>query len=262
MLLLSLVLVGCKSIEPAPTDIDGLSHYFWAHYDDEDDDALAEGILNAFTAINPDTLEDPLKGSISDLSREELDLVGKFDEPVGESSGVYFANIINCPIQTAERGVYALNQDERHEGDYSAYNREYTTDLDAYESRETNMLGWHTTYSVDRLGISMTVDIDGTIRYTQNIDEETTPYGDFFLSRGILTEDAPMEGNDDGTLGMFQDYQLEVYFPLNETQTVHFFTIWRDVRYTSSLDFDSEFLQDVVLDGMVDWDKDTEAECQ
>ena len=68
--------------------------------------------------------------------------------------------------------------------------------------------------------------------------------------------------NDDGTLGMFQDYQLEVYFPLNETQTVHFFTIWRDVRYTNSLDFSSEFLQDIVLDGMVDWDKDTEAECQ
>ena len=61
---------------------------------------------------------------------------------------------------------------------------------------------------------------------------------------------------------MFQDYQLEVYFPLNENQTVHYFTIWRDVRYTSALDFSSEFLQDIVLDGMVDWDKDTEAECQ
>lgn len=262
MLLLSLVLVGCKSIEPAPTDIDGLSHFFWNHYDDDDDEALAEGIRNAFAAIDPAALEEPMKGSISDLSREELDLVGKFDEPVGEASGVYFANIVNCPIGVAERGVYALNQDERHEGDYSAYNREYTSDLAAYESRETNLLGWHTTYSVDRLGVSMTVDIDGTIRYTQAIDEESTPHGDFFLSRGILTEDAPLDGNDDGTLGMFQDYQLEVYFPLNENQTVHFFTIWRDVRYTSALDFSSEFLQDIVLDGMVDWDKDTEAECQ
>ena len=46
-----------------------------------------------------------------------------------------------------------------------------------------------------------------------------------------------------------QDYQLEVYFPLNENQTVHFFTIWRDVRY--GVDFSSEFLQDIVLDGMV-----------
>ena len=58
------------------------------------------------------------------------------EEPVGEASGIFFANIINCPINSVERGVYALNQDERHPGDYSAYNREYTMDLDAYESRE------------------------------------------------------------------------------------------------------------------------------
>ena len=82
-------LIACKSIEPAPTDIDGLSHFFWTHYDDEDDESLAEGIRNAFAAIDPANLEEPMKGSISDLSREELDLVGKTEEPVGEASGVY-----------------------------------------------------------------------------------------------------------------------------------------------------------------------------
>jgi hypothetical protein len=254
--------VACKSVDPAPTDIDGLSHYFWQHYDDEEPESLADGIKNAFLAIDPSSLDEPMRGSITDLSREELDLIGKTDEPVGEASGIFFANIINCPINSVERGIYALNQDERHPGDYSAYNREYTMDLESYEEREEDWLGWHTTYSVDKLGVKMTVDIDGTIRYTSTIDEETTPYGDFFLSRGILREDAPLEGNDDGDLGMFQDYQLEVYFQLSDNETVHFFTIWRDVRYTSSLDFSSEFLQGFVLDGMIDWDQDAEAECQ
>ena len=96
MLLLSLALVGCKSMKT-------MRH-------------SQKASRNAFIAIDPATLEEPMKGSISDLSREELDLVEKFDEPVGESSGVYFANIVNCPISVAERGVYALNQDERHEG--------------------------------------------------------------------------------------------------------------------------------------------------
>ena len=36
--------VACKNIEPAPTDIDDLSHYLWQHLDDEEDDALVEGI--------------------------------------------------------------------------------------------------------------------------------------------------------------------------------------------------------------------------
>ena len=179
------IFIACKSVEPAPTDIDGLSHYFWQHYDDETPEFLAEGIRSAFLAIDPETLEEPLRGTISDLTREELDLIGKTEEPVGEASGIFFANIINCPINSVERGVYALNQDERHPGDYSAYNREYTMDLDAYESRENDWLGWHTTYSVDRLGVKMTVDIDGTIRYTSDIDPETTPQGDFFLSRGF-----------------------------------------------------------------------------
>ena len=31
---------ACKNIEPAPTDIDNLSHYLWQHLDDEEDDAL------------------------------------------------------------------------------------------------------------------------------------------------------------------------------------------------------------------------------
>ena len=255
-------MIACKQVDPAPTDIDGLSHFFFQHYDDEGDEALAEGIRNAFTAIDPANLEEPMRGTITDLTREELDAIGKTEEPVGESSGIFFANIINCPISTVEKGVYALNQDERHPGDYSAYEREYTMDLAAYESRESNWLGWHTKYSVDKLGVKMTVDIDGTIRYTENIDPETTPHGAYVLSRGVLTDDAPLEGNDEGDLGMFQDYQLEVYFQLSETQTVHYFTIWRDVRYTSSLDFSSEFLQGFVLDGMIDWDEDAEAECQ
>ena len=75
-----------------------------------------------------------------------------------------------------------------------------------------------------------------------------------------MGEDAYFENSDKH--GMFQDYQLEVYFQLSETQTVHYFTIWRDVLYTDSMDFSTEGLQNLVLDGLIDWDEDAEAECQ
>lgn len=259
MLLLSLL--ACRSIEPAPEDIDGLSHYFWAHYDDEEEEALTQGIISAFEAIDPKNLEEPMRGSISDLSKEELALVGKENEPDFERmAGIYFANIINCPIDTVEKGIYALNQDERHEGDYSDYERNYTSDLDSYEARNTNRLSWTTNYAVEQLTKRMEVEINGAIRYTPEIDQEITPHGSFFLSRGIMGDDAYFEGSDEH--GMFQDYQLEVYFQLSDTQTVHYFTIWRDVLYTDSMDFSSEGLQNLVLDGMIDWDEDAEAECQ
>ena len=42
MLLLSLI--ACRAdLEEAPEEMKNLSHYFWQHYDDEEDDALAEG---------------------------------------------------------------------------------------------------------------------------------------------------------------------------------------------------------------------------
>ena len=88
------LLIGCKSVEPAPEDIDGLSHYFWQHYDNEDDQVIAAGIVNAILAFDPNNLSEPIKGSISNLSTEELALVGKEDKNPDDLSGIFFANII------------------------------------------------------------------------------------------------------------------------------------------------------------------------
>jgi len=255
-----LAMLACKKVDPAPEDIDGLSHYFWQHYDNDDDSVIATGILNAFAAIDPNSLEEPLKGSISNLTTEELSLVGKEAENPDEMNGIFFANIIRCPIQVVEKGVYATNQDERHEGDYSEYLREYTSDLEAYENRDTNRLSWTTNYTVETIGQRLSVEINGAIRYVAEIDEELTPYGPIVLSRGVLEDDAYFEGSD--SRGMFQDYQLEVYFPISENETIHYFTIWRDIVYTSTIDFSSQAMQDLVLDGLIDWDLDAEAECQ
>ena len=252
------LLIGCKSVEPAPEDIDGLSHYFWQHYDNEDDQVIAAGIVNAILAFDPNNLSEPIKGSISNLSTEELALVGKEDKNPDDLSGIFFANIIDCPISIVEKGVYATNQDERHEGDYSDYLREYTSDLSSYENRETNRLTWTTNYTVESIGQSLSAEINGAIRFIP--DEFNEPMGPYFLSRGVLAKDAYFEGSDNR--GMFQDYQLEVYFPVSETKTLHYFTIWRDIQYTSTIDFSSETMQDIVLDGMIDWDLDAEAECQ
>ena len=258
--MLFFVLVACKKVEPAPADIDGLSHYFWKHYDNEDDSLIADGVTNAFIAIDAENLDEPLKGSISNLSTEELALVGKEDEDPDAMSGIFFANVVHCPIDIIEKGAYATNQDERHEGDYTEYNREYTSDIDAYESRETNRLSWTTNYTVETIGQRLSVEINGSMRYIAEIDEQLTPYGPIVLSRGILADDAYF--NDSNDRGMFQDYQLEVYFPISETKTIHYFTIWRDIVYTSTIDFSSQSMQDLVLDGMIEWDLDSEAECQ
>ena len=255
-----LIFFACAKIDPAPSDIDGLSHYFWEHYDNDQDTVIADGILSAFEALDASNLEEPLRGSVSNLSLEELTLVGKEYEDPDAMSGIYFANVVRCPMDIIERGVYATNQDERHEGDYTEYNREYTSDLQAYQQRESNRLTWTTNYTVETIGQRLSVEINGGIRYIAEINETLTPYGPIVLSRGILSDDAYF--NDSTDRGMFQDYQLEVYFPISATEAIHYFTIWREIVYTSTIDFSSKSMQDLVLDGMIDWDLDTESECQ
>jgi hypothetical protein len=258
--MLLLLALSCKKVEPAPENIDGLSHYFWQHYDNDDDELITEAVQNAFLAINPHEMTEPMKGTVSNLGTEELSLVGKGDEDPDAISGIYFANIINCPVDIVEKGVYATNQDERHEGDYDEYRREYTSDLEAYESRAVSRLTWTTNYAVEYIGQRLAVEINGAIRHLPEIDEDLTPYGPMILSRGVLSDRSYFEGSD--SRGMFQDYQLEVYFPISENRTVHYFTIWRDIVYTSTTDFSSEGIQNFVLDGMIDWDTDAESACQ
>ena len=54
---------------------------------------------------------------------------------------------------------------------------------------------------------------------------------------------------------------MEVYFERSPGETVHFYTLWREMVYAGSADFSSETVQKFVLDGMLDWDEDTEERC-
>ncbi len=43
---LTFSILGCKNVDPAPENLDALAHYYWDHFDDADDDAVAGGVLN------------------------------------------------------------------------------------------------------------------------------------------------------------------------------------------------------------------------
>ena len=253
--------VACKNIEPAPTDIDNLSHYLWQHLDDEEDDALVEGIINLHTAIGGDDLEEIQKGSVTALTQEELDLVEKSHQDASKLSGVYFANIINCSLDFAESSIYALNQDELHPGDYVRYDRQYVSDFEAYTNRETNILEWETNYEVEGLGYSYDAYLDSNMRYVMDVSNDETDLGSAFFSRGMLREPAYFD-EDSTDRGMFQDFQMEIYWARKPKEVVHFYFIWREMVMFGDVDFSSETAQGFVLDGLADWDKDMEERCQ
>lgn len=253
-LVVALVLSGCK-VEPAPEDLDGLAHWFWQHLDDEDPTALQDGAVNLYAALDGAIFEGPLNGTITTLSADELALVDHGDDDRTNLHGVFMANDIACSTALLEYQIYAPSQDEMHPGTYVSYDREFTSDLAAYQARETEWLTWDSLYVVEDTGVSYEATIHGTLRYIPEIDAELS--GPLLVSRGVL--DAPAYANEAQDRGMFQDYQLEVYFPRGE-QTLHVYAMWRDAVFFG-MDFGNGGMQTFVIDGMHDWDEDSEELC-
>ena len=247
-----LTLGGC-SVDPAPQDLDGLARWFWQHLDDEDPGELQEGALNVFTALDGKGYEWPLNGTVSTLSTDELGLVGHGDESTDELFGVLMTNEMPCSTADLEYQIYSPDQAEMHPGTYVSYDREYTSDREAYEARETDWLEWRSHYVVDATGTDYEADINGWLRYVEEIPGHGRG-GPLLVARGVLAEPAPFGDSD--TRGIFQDYQLEVYLPSGPDSTYHFYAIWREMVFLGSATMADEAVQDFVLDGLYDWDGD------
>lgn len=247
-----LLSAGCN-VDPAPEDLDGLAHWFWQHLDDEEPEELQEGAVNLFEALEGESFEGPLFGTISTLSAEELDLVGHGDESTAELYGVLMANDMDCSTAGLEYQIYAPNQAEMHPSTYVSYDREFTSDREAYEAREADWIEWQSRYVVEGLGANYSATINGWLRYVAELPDHELG-GPLLVARGVLDEPAPF--GDSEERGIFQDYQLEIYFPMGPQRTMHVYAIWREMVYLSSATFGDDAVQDLVLEGLYDWDVD------
>jgi hypothetical protein len=256
-LIASISLSACK-VEPAPEDLDGLAHWFWQHLDDEEPDALQAGALNVYEALEGTGYEWPLKGTITTLSAEELALVGHGDESREALYGVLMANEMDCSTAGLEYQIYAPEQAEMHASTYVSYEREFLSDREAYEARETDWIEWQSHYEVDGFGYSYEATINGWLRYVSEIPGHEHA-GPMLVARGVLDEPAPF--GDSEERGMFQDYQLEVYVPSGSDTTFHFYAIWREMVFIGSYTMEDEEVQNTVLDGLYDWDVDAMEYC-
>ena len=248
--------IACKGVEPAPADVDSLCSYLWRNFDLEDDAALQEGIRSLHSIMDADAFEDVIDGSISNLQEEDLVAVGK--EGAERLSGVFFVNKVGCPLEQVEKNVYSLKQDELHPGTYDSYFREYTSDFEAYTNREEDFLSWDTTYAVSGFGYAYEASLSNRMRYSAK--ENDADFADLFISRAVLNAPAYF---DEGSTerGMFQDYQLELFYKLNESESFHLFAIWREMTLIGDVSFASESAQRLVLDGLLEWDDDHEINC-
>ncbi|MEC7988254.1 MAG: hypothetical protein VX278_24015 [Myxococcota bacterium] len=253
------VLFACKGVEPAPEDIDSLNRYLWRHFDDENGLALQEGIRNLHAIMDADNFEERIDGSISNLVQDDLAMVGKEDNDASLLSGVYFVSKVNCSIPGIEPNVYATNQDELHPDTYIRYSRTYTSDFDAYVNRETDRLTWDTTYEIEGFGYAYEASLSSGMRYVPA--QSDGDHADMLITRTVLQEPAYFD-EDSTDRGMFQDFQMELYYQLDSGDSFHLYAIWREMILFGDVSFESESAQRLVLDGLADWDTDMENNCR
>ena len=117
--------VGCRRPPDAPAELDELCKYLYTHMSDEEDDALAAGVVNLDTWLASRmsetsegyTVENLDQATVNALDGEERDLTGLVGAAVGNDSAFTPKEVVDT--------IVLANQMEVSPGTYSEYNREW-----------------------------------------------------------------------------------------------------------------------------------------
>jgi hypothetical protein len=257
MLLLALTLLpGCKKVEPAPEALDDLLHYTWQKYDDGLDEELANAVINLDDAVQGGEL-DPPDGSISDLTDDEIALVGVTDRPAADAAGLFMTNRFTCTMKQLEEILSYSEQDELYEGVYEAYTRDFAGPRTDWLKARDQRLDYSIRYTskIPVLGGEYDAEAQGSLR------QVPTDVGRAIVQRSYMPKPADF-GPDEDKKYFDHDYQLEIYFDGGGGEVVHVYGMWRSALYGGSLDTDNEALQRTILGNMFDWDDNTEKLCE
>jgi hypothetical protein len=248
--------VGCKAVEPAPEDLDGLFHWFWTNYEEAGDDDWLDGINNAHAAMGMGVLEDVVDGGLGQFTREQMDLVDMRDDAdPSELAGLYLLNVLPCTLEQIQDIVTSLDQMTMYDEAYESYEREYTSDEEAYFSGDAPTLSFRSVIGATMLGASYTETVEGLIRRVPTDDDFN--YSPVILARYHMPEEAVW---DTASFFFTQDYQVEIYYERSPGQVAHLYGLWRHMGYGQGSTQD-EGIARQVLNGLSDWDQRTAELC-
>lgn len=260
-------LLACKKVEEIPADLDGVMHYLWQELEDGEEPTLGAGVQNLHTALGGDALQEATDGSISRLSADEVEPLGVTDRDPADAAGIFLGNVIHCALPTVVEIFTWPDQAGLYEGVYESYTRTYDGDLDAFLDGETDVLTFQIDYESKVLGSSYTAH---TLAYVRRVsaaaaveegllDEGQAAFAEAYLARFHAPEPAQFEEGSNKTFE--QDYQLEIYWDRGAAETLHAYAMWRQADWGSGFTSEDEGVQRLLLNGMEDWDKDTDRIC-
>lgn len=243
-----LTLGACRTLDPVPEGVDANASWIYRNQDTEDEAELAAALVQLRTDLALDDIDAYLERLLEPLDAASVAIVGKeavealapeardaMDDAALEAAldagtlvrladqqGMLVATKIPCTIDDTVDVFIRLDQDTVHP-DYEAYARSYTTDRDAFGL--DTPLAWTTDYTVSVLFSTYEATILGGVRWLEGVDADGTTRR-FAVARAHLPE--PATFTKGGTY-FRQDYQLDVFLPTADDQTIHLFAVWRDM---------------------------------
>jgi hypothetical protein len=248
--------VGCKPVEPAPEDLDGLSHYIWQHVDEGEDALIVEAVSNLQLVMGDVSADNILEGELTTLSAEEVAHL-EVDQDPASAAGVLLADSVSCTGLQLEAVLAYEHQEELYVGVYETYEREMTSSPEDFHAGISDWLSWDLDYRTSLLGVSYNVRSRSILRRVHGLES-----GPILIGRTHLPEPAVFD-NENANSFLTQDYHLSIYWPHPEQDGVmmHMYALWKD---TSMLGFEDEgeATQRIILNNLADWDDGTSQLCE
>ncbi len=247
-----LALTACKDVAEAPTDLDGLVRFTWSSFDGSAEE-LDQALTNLDEVLDWQGLSELQDGTVSDLTADDLALVGLEDLDSEALGGVYMLNPLACEFEHLEEILLYAHQDELWDI-YTSYQRTFTGDEDAYRSGTAESVDWRVDYSSEVLTTPYDAWLGEEIR---RVTTET--WGDVIQLRRAMPE--PCVFAEDSDYVFAQDYTIRTFWQRAPGDLVHLYGMWREVDFGAGLTSDDEALQRLLLNGLADLDEEAEQYC-
>lgn len=259
LLLATCWLVACPSEtrSEAPGDLEGLARFFFAQQLSASDEELDEAIGNTHAVLGELLGDEPhAVGALELLDEEALAAAGVSDADPSLAPGMFLAKRFRCDLDVLAEILTHPDQPAVHPGVYDSYDRAFDDDRDAWLARDEDVLRWQVTYEATPTATQYRARTKSGVRHVPKLAASVGPS---IVQRTVLREPAAFDGDPDNHV-FDQDYQSEVFIDVGEGEVLHFYGLWRFMQLGIVSVHDDVFV-DFQLDGMIQWDDQTEAAC-
>ena len=252
---LPLLLVGCRQIEPAPSELQDLMQFFFTDFETAEDATMAEAFRNLDAAVGGADLEYQ-EGFVEALPREATDATGYAHADPADAIGLFIVNPVSCTMDQMVELITMKDQIGTY-GTYESLDRTWVETVEEFARGNSPTGMWSDDFHYKN-GL-LKIDYTAT---TEAWPVDSNQRG--YESVGRHARHAPGHGGprtdaeDDHSYP--QDWRSEVYYERSDGQIVHLAAMWREAVF-GNLSHEDELAQRTLLNGLKDWDDASTTAC-